>query len=113
MPVLSLVLLMNVYTTLATKTDVFSIAFTLHGRNKFLNQDEYHLLTTFIALFCHMWVSAFSAKFGTLCMHGRNVFSFKCCLRFILINICCSFCATAMLNPYSWEDLDFEHGSWS
>lgn len=78
--------------------DMFSIAFTLHSRNKFLNWDEYHLLTTFIALFCHMWVSALSAKFGTLCMHERNVFSSKCCLRFILINIYCSFCATATLK---------------
>lgn len=89
---------------------MFSIAFTLHGRNKlFLNRDEYHLLTTFIALFCHMWGSALSAKFGTSCIHGRNAITCKCFLYFFLINICCSFCATAILEPCSWEDLDFEH----
>lgn len=93
---------------------MFLVTFMLHGRNKlFLNRDEYHLLTTFIALFCHMWGSVLSAKFGILCIHVRNVFTFKCLLHFILINSYCSFCATATLEPCSWEDLDFEHRSQS
>jgi len=103
MPALFSVPVTSVYTTLAAKTGMFLITFTLHGRNKlFLNRDEYHLLTTFIAVFCHMWCSALSAKFGTLCIHGRNVFTFKCRLCFILVNICCSFCASATGPGRSW-----------
>lgn len=60
-----------------------------------------------------MWGSALSAKFGTLCIHARNVFTSEHLLCFILINSYCSFCATATLVPCSWEDLDVEHRSQS